>query len=92
MTTPHADLTDAEARALVRDVLRGIAPGPALDTLGPHDDLRDTLGLDSLDFLAVVTGVGERTGWRIEEDDYDRLADLDGWVALLTTPQQETRP
>jgi len=61
------------------DVLGGIAPGPALDTLDPHDELRDTLGLDSLDFLALVTRVAERTGRHIEEDDYPKLADLDGW-------------
>jgi acyl carrier protein len=80
MSTPEP----ADARALVRDVLRTVAPGPALDTLDEHDDLRDTLGLDSLDFLAVVTRVGERTGRRIEEDDYDSLGDLAGWVAFLT--------
>jgi acyl carrier protein len=79
-------LTDAEARGLVLDVLGGIAPGAALDALGPHDDLRETLGMDSLDFLALVTRVGERTGRRIEEDDYPELADLDGWVRLLTAP------
>jgi acyl carrier protein len=88
MTTPV--LTKTQARDLVRDVLRTVAPGPDLDSLSPHDDLRDTLGLDSLDFLTVVTRTSERTGIRIDEDDYDRLADLDGWVALLTTrpPQQ----
>jgi hypothetical protein len=30
--------------------------------------------------------VCERTGRRIEEDDYDRPADLQGWVELLTAP------
>ena len=80
-------LTSPDARDLVVEVLRGIAPGPELDTLGPHDNLRDVLGLDSLDFLAAVTRVSERTGRRIEEDDYDQLADLDGWVRLLTSPE-----
>lgn len=90
---PDPSSPDA-ARALVLDVLRTVAPGPELDGLGARDDLRDTLGLDSLDFLAVVTRVSERTGRRIEEDDYDRLADLDGWVALLTGPgtAPESRP
>jgi acyl carrier protein len=87
MTGPHTtDLTADGARTLVLDVLRTVAPGPELDRLRPDDDLRDTLGLDSLDFLAVVTRVSERTGRRIEEDDYERLADLDGWVRLLTSP------
>jgi acyl carrier protein len=85
MSTPDA----ADARALVRDVLRTVAPGPELDTLDDHDDLREVLGLDSLDFLAVVTRVGERTGRRIEEDDYDSLADLAGWIAFLTAPSTD---
>lgn len=80
MTTP----TDADARALVLDALRTVAPGPELDALGPRDDLRETLGLDSLDFLALVRRVSERSGLRIEEDDYGKLGDLDGWVALLS--------
>ncbi len=82
MSTRTAD----DARTLVLDTLRTIAPGPELDALGAHDDLRDTLGLDSLDFLALVRRVSERTGTRIEEDDYGQLGDLDGWVALLTRP------
>jgi acyl carrier protein len=79
-------LTEPAADALVRDVLTAIAPGPALDALSPDEDLRETLGLDSLDFLALVTKISERAGRRIDEDDYDRLADLAGWVAMLTSP------
>ena len=85
-------LVEDDARALVLDVLGGIAPGPDLDALGPHDDLRDTLGLDSLDFLALVTRVVERSGRRIEEDDYPELADLDGWVRLLAGPLPAADP
>jgi acyl carrier protein len=83
---PARGLSPAQARALVLETLQGISPGPALDALGPNDDLRETLGLDSLDFLALVTRVSERTGLRIEEDDYEHLADLAGWVDLLSVP------
>lgn len=83
--TEHTVPTAADARTLVLDVLRTIAPGPALDSLRPDDDLRDVLGLDSLDFQALVARVSERTGLRIEEDDYADLADLAGWVRLLTS-------
>ncbi|MCE3553130.1 phosphopantetheine-binding protein [Pseudonocardia sp. RS11V-5] len=78
--TPTAD----DARELVVDVLRGIAPGPELEALRPDDDLREMLGLDSLDFRNLVIGVSQRTGRRIEEDDYDGLADMAGWIRLLT--------
>jgi acyl carrier protein len=91
MTAPHPAPTAAEARALVRGVLRTVAPGPELDALGDHDDLRDVLALDSLDFLALVTRVSERTGRRIDEDDYPRLADLAGWIAFLAGPDAEGR-
>jgi acyl carrier protein len=88
-------LTALDARTVVLDALRAIAPGPELDTLGPHDDLRDTLGLDSLDFLALVRRVSERTGRRIDEDDYGRLGHLDGWVDLLAaegSPATDAEP
>jgi acyl carrier protein len=81
---PPTPMDPDQARALVLQLLGGIAPGPALDALATHDDLRDVLGLDSLDFLALVTRVSERSGRRIEEDDYERLAELDGWVRMLS--------
>lgn len=83
MNNSSVRMTDEQAEAVVRDVLRTVAPGPALDALTAHEDLRETLGLDSLDFLAIVTRVSERTGRRIEEDDYDQLGDLAGWVGYL---------
>jgi acyl carrier protein len=91
---PPTPMDPDQARALVLDVLGGIAPGPALESLAAHDDLRDVLGLDSLDFLALVTRVSERSGRRIEEDDYERLADLDGWVRMLSaaSPADLTGP
>lgn len=78
------DLSPDVARKMVIDVLGSIAPGPQLDALSPDDDLRETLGLDSLDFRSLVAGVSERSGRRIEEDDYERLTDLNGWISLLT--------
>lgn len=86
MIDPTATPTEEAARELVVDVLRGIAPGPELDGLRPADDLRETLGLDSLDFRNLVVGVSERTGRRIEEDDYEGLVDLAGWILLLAGP------
>jgi len=77
-------LTESEAVAIVREALATIAPGPALEALAVDEDLREALGLDSLDFLALVTRVSERTGRRIEEDDYDRLENLSGWAEMLT--------
>lgn len=75
-----------EAELLFRKALHEIAPDADLDALRPDDDLRDTLALDSLDFLQVVEVLSERAGRRIDEEDYPRLATLAEAVAYLGTP------
>lgn len=64
------------AEALIRTVIHEVAPDADLAALPPDADLRETLELDSLDFLQVVELLSERTGVRIEEEDYPRLATL----------------
>jgi acyl carrier protein len=76
-------MTDAERSALIRDVLGGIAP-EAADAAIPGDaDLRETLDLDSMDFMNFVIGLHERTGVDIPEADYPALFTLDGAMAYL---------
>ena len=50
----------------------------------PDAGLRDTLELDSLDFLDFIEALSERTGRRIDEDDYPQLATMAGAVKFLT--------
>ncbi|HEU4423509.1 MAG TPA: phosphopantetheine-binding protein, partial [Pilimelia sp.] len=51
-----------DADVLVRAALHEVAPDVDLATLRPEDDLRETLGLDSLDFLQIVELLSERSG------------------------------
>ena len=76
--------TDIEA--LIRQALHEVAPDADLGGLTPGADLRDTLGLDSLDFLQLVELLSARTGRRIDEEDYPRLATLGDAVAFLGQP------
>lgn len=80
-------MTPDEARKLIEDVLEEIAPGGGVTALAPGADLRDSLELDSLDFLNFVEALSDRTGRRIEEDDYPRLATIADAVGFLTGPQ-----
>jgi acyl carrier protein len=78
-----------EAETLIRTVLHEVAPDADLTTLGPDDDLRDTLELDSLDFLQVVELLSDRSGARIDEEDYGhlaRLADAAAWLSTVAAP------
>ena len=76
-------MTPEQASKTIKSVLGEIAPDADLDALSPDADLRDTLGLDSLDFLNFVEMLSERSGKRIDEDDYPQLATLASVVAFL---------
>ncbi|HVC59812.1 MAG TPA: acyl carrier protein [Acetobacteraceae bacterium] len=76
-------MNKAEAKALIFEVLLGIAPEAELDRLPGSAQLRDELDLDSMDFLDFVAAVHERTGIDIPEVEYGKLATLDDAVAYL---------
>ena len=76
-----------ETETMVRACVREVAPEADFDALPPDADLRESLYLDSLDFLTLVELLSERTGQRIDEDDYPRLASLASTVEFLSRPQ-----
>ncbi len=83
-------MTTTDAATLVRTALREVAPEADLAALAPDADLRETLNLDSLDFLRLVELLSEATGVRIDEEDYPELGTLAGAVAFIgaRTPVQ----
>ncbi len=72
-----------ELRQLAADVLAGIAPEADLASVGEHEDLREALDLDSMDFLNFVIGLSEKLGRPIPEADVPKLQTLRGLVAYL---------
>jgi len=76
-------VTKDELRSLALRVLGGIAPEADLATLDPGADLRESLDLDSMDFLNFVVGLHQGTGIDVPESDYARLATLDACVDYL---------
>jgi acyl carrier protein len=76
-------MTPEQARAVIERALGEVAPDADLAGLAPDADLRDSLELDSLDFLNFVTGLGAAIGQRIEEDDYPRLATMAGTIEFV---------
>jgi acyl carrier protein len=76
----NTENTDAAVRACVREV----APEADLDSLPVDADLREALFLDSLDFLRLVELLSERTGQRIDEEDYPHLESIESTVAFLS--------
>lgn len=73
----------SDIRALVIQVLAGIAPEADLSTVGESEDLREALDLDSMDFLNFIVGLSQGSGRSIPEVDYPHCFTLKGLIAYL---------
>jgi acyl carrier protein len=73
-----------DARRIVCESLRVIAPEADLTALDDDMSLRDELDLDSMDFLNFVVGIHDRSGVEVPERDYPQLVTLGGCVDYLT--------
>lgn len=76
-----------QLRTVVVSVLGEIAPEVDFASLPGDAELRDEVGLDSMDVLNFVTGLHERTGIDVPEHDYAELASIDACVAYLSRHQ-----
>lgn len=84
-------MTREEARSVVRTLLHEVAPDADLDGASSEETLQESLGLDSLDFLAFVDALHERTGLEILERDYPRLLTLEDCVSFLVSKASAAR-
>ena len=76
-------ITAEDTRELVGTAVRRIVPDADIDALDPDADLRQTFELDSLDFLSFVELLSQRSGVRIDEEDYPELRTLNTVAAFL---------
>jgi acyl carrier protein len=82
-------VTRDEARAAILAALAEVAPEADLDRLPEDAELRETLDLDSADFLRFVQELATRTGVEVPESDYARIATLGGCVEYLVAARSE---
>ncbi len=76
-------MTPTDLRAAFLADLTAVAPDLDAATIGDNDHMQDDLGLDSMDFLNLVSALHRRFGLPIPEADYARLATPAKAVAYL---------
>lgn len=76
-------MNDLDIRKAVKEELNNIAPEIDLAAIDPAGDLRETLDIDSMDFLNFITAIHHRLGVEIPELDYPKLVTLDGAVTYI---------
>ena len=69
-------MSDAEIIARLRAILSDIAPDLDVSIVGPDDDLRNDIGLDSMDFLNFVIAAHKQLGVEVPEADYGKVTSL----------------
>ncbi|MGZ5822538.1 MAG: acyl carrier protein [Hyphomicrobium sp.] len=62
-----------EIIARLRKILGDIAPDLDVSTVGPDEDLRNDIGLDSMDFLNFVIAAHKQLGVAVPEADYGKV-------------------
>lgn len=60
----------------LRKILESVAPDLDVSTIGVDEDLRNDIGLDSMDFLNFMIGISKQLGVAIPEADYGKVTTL----------------
>ena len=76
-------MTKDELNQRILSQLRGLAPEADLEDLRPHDDIRETLEIDSFDFLNLLIALNKEIGVEIPEKDYGKVNTLESLTAYL---------
>lgn len=70
-------MTDTDVIARLRSILADIAPDLDVSTIDAAADLRNDIGLDSMDFLNFVIAVHKDLRVDVPEADYGKVASLE---------------
>jgi acyl carrier protein len=80
MTAP----SETAIKETIFKLLGNIAPEADLEGLDDNEDIRQTLGIDSFDFLNLLIGLSEEFKIEIPESDYGKLTSLKEMIAYIT--------
>lgn len=78
-------MTTAEITAAVVEGLHQVAPEADVASLPGDAPLRETLGIDSFDFLTFIVGLHKTLGVEVPEADYGQLRTLNALVSYVAT-------
>lgn len=77
-------MSETELKEVIFRLLKRVAPEADPQSLAPDQDIRQTLDIDSYDFLMFLIGLDEEMGVNVPEADYGKLITLDDLVRYLS--------
>lgn len=69
-------MTAEEIKQTLVQRLKSIAPDTEPAQLQPDDNIRQTLGIDSFDYLQFIVAIDEQFGIETPEEDYGKIQTL----------------
>ncbi len=76
-------MTREEIRKAIYNIISEIVPDEDLSNLDDNQTIRDQIELDSMDFLDIVLELRKRYKADVPEEDYPKLASINGCVEYL---------
>ncbi len=73
-----------EIEKIIVSSLKQIAPDTEPSELSPDESIRETLGIDSFDFLQFIVSLDEKLNIEIPEQDYGKVTTLSSLTSYLT--------
>jgi acyl carrier protein len=78
---------DENLRKTIFKLLKNIAPETDPQQLKPEDNIRQTLSIDSFDYLQFIIGLDEALGIQTPEEDYGQIESLKSLLDYLGKKQ-----
>lgn len=85
-------MSQADIIAGLRGILSEIAPDLDASTVGPDADLRNDIGLDSMDFLNFVIAAHKHFRVDVPEADYGKVTSLDKFARYVEAAAAAASP
>lgn len=69
---------------IIFNSLKEIAPDTEPSKLSPDENIRETLGIDSFDFLQFIVSLDEKLNLEIPEQDYGKITTLSSLINYVS--------
>jgi acyl carrier protein len=76
-------MSPEKMREQIGEIIHRVAPEADVMGIGPDENLRESLDIDSFDFLKIVVGLNEVFGVNVPESDYRSISSLAGMMTYL---------
>jgi len=81
-------MNEEEIRKTIVGLLKNIAPETEPEVLRPDDNIRQTLRIDSFDYLQFLIGLDEALAIQTPEEDYGKIGTLRTLIQYVMTKKK----